>query len=407
MPPESPPLRIAHFVNLGQVGGIEAMMLSVASRLHASEGTDGLVLTDHLHPSWAEQWPKQRLAARALKRWGPIRLPSRLGLQPRRLRSLLRQHGPLDAALLWGLLLEPQNLAAVRAEGIPVVYMEHGSSSRARPGGKLERGLTFPELITANSQATRRLLQETWGAAQEIVTLPNPLRPEAAPEGPQAPRPRAQGEPLRLGIVGRLAPFKGAALAIHALHTLIQRGIPATLEIAGEGGERTHLLALAERLGVTQATTLHGNIQDVSAFYATLDLLLCPSLREPFGLVSLEAQSWAVPVVAARIEGLPETLQDGETGTLVTPSLEGSALLRYDVDPSDLPERVYRPHTDDIGPPQGVDPADLATAIEAYAMDEARRQRHAQSASEWALRHFSMSAYVQQLGAILHRISAR
>ncbi len=397
-------LRIAHFVNLGQVGGIEAMMLSVAGRLHEPEGSQGIVLTDHLHPHWGAQWPGRQLMTSPLKRWGPWRLPVHLGLQGWRLRALLRQYGPFDAALLWGLCLEPQNFRALRAAGVPVVYMEHGSSSRAHRRGKLERGLSYPDLITANSQATRRLLEAVWGAEQAIVTLPNPLRPEAAPETSQAPRPRAPDEPLRLGLVGRLAPIKGAALAIHALHILRQRGVEAELELAGDGWERMRLAAIVQRLGLEAAVHFHGNLQDIASFYTGIDLLLCPSLRESFGLASLEAQAWAVPVIAARIEGLPETLQDGETGTLVTPTLAGEALRGWDVDPDTLPARVYRPMSHDIGPPQGVAPEALASAIQGYADNEPLRQQHGRAASAWALNHFSMDAYVQRLDATLRRV---
>ncbi|MFW6380397.1 MAG: hypothetical protein ACOCZF_03215, partial [Halorhodospira sp.] len=86
-------LHIAHFVNLGHVGGIESMMLSVARRLHPDRAHAGTVLTDHRHPHWFSQWPAEGLIRQPQKRWGPLRLLEGSWLHTRLLRRRLLRSG--------------------------------------------------------------------------------------------------------------------------------------------------------------------------------------------------------------------------------------------------------------------------------------------------------------------------
>ena len=402
--PESLP--IAHFVNLGQVGGIESMMLSVARRLHPDRERAGIVLTDHRHPQWLEQWPAEGLTRRPQKRWGPLRLQEGSRLHTWLLRGrLLGRCGRPGAALLWGLWPNQGVLRALRAEGIPICYMEHGSAWRGRPGGSLARGLPWADRVIANSSAAERVLRLGWGLERPASVLLNPLRPEAAPPEPRAAAPRRPDAPLRLGLVGRCEPFKGLELALHAVRCLRDQGVRLTVALAGDGPERPRLEALAAELGIGEAVDFRGNVADMAAIYRELDLLVCPSLREPFGLVSLEAQSWGVPVIVAGVDGLPETVQDGTTGTVLPPELPPSALAEYGVATGRLPRWVYDPRSDALVAPHGVAPATLAAAIRGYAEDEPRRQAHGTAASQWAFEHFHIDSYVARLSALLRSIA--
>lgn len=96
--------------------------------------------------------------------------------------------------------------------------------------------------------------------------------------------------PLRGCFIGRLVPYKGPDMAIEAAADLMRAGRFA-MDIIGDGPMRADLEALAERLGVAQAVTFHGNlphgqVQDVAA---RANLLTFPSIREFGGGVVLEA----------------------------------------------------------------------------------------------------------------------
>lgn len=396
------PAPIAHLVNLGQVGGVESMMLSVARRLHPDRDHGGLTLTDHLHPQWKSQWPPQGLALCPLKRWGPVRLREKGWLHQQILRRRLQHNGQPAAALLWGLWPSEPVLKTLRVEGIRIIYMEHGSAWRSEPGGRLAKGLPWADQVITNSAAAKRVLELGWGLDRPTTVLLNPLRPEAAPSAPRAAPPRDQANPLRVGLVGRCEPFKGFELALHAARILQRKSVALCMEVAGDGPERPRLEQLAERLGLGQVVRFHGNVSDMASFYGGLDLLLCPSLREPFGLVSIEAQAWGVPVVVSGVDGLPETVHAGETGTVIRPSLTTQDLINCDVAAARLPRWVYDPSTDTLGEPKGVAPEAIAAAVRRYAEDETMRQTHGSAASQWAFQRFHMDNYVRQLSALLH-----
>ncbi len=128
------------------------------------------------------------------------------------------------------------------------------------------------------------------------------------------PHPR----PYLLGI-GRIVPQKGFDLLLDAYARLLYRRLDAPdLIIAGDGPERENLQAQVNTLGLAQRVHLVGRadrMQAVSLFHGCAFFVL-PSRQEPQGIVSLEAMACAKAVVAARVGGVPEIVQDGETGLL-------------------------------------------------------------------------------------------
>ena len=118
--------------------------------------------------------------------------------------------------------------------------------------------------------------------------------------------------------LGRFVPKKGFDVLLRAAAQAAGAGASFTLEIAGDGPERAALQALAGRLGIADRVVLRGWVDDVAAFLADADLFVLPSRIEPFGLVVLEAMACGVPIVATRVSGPLETL-DESTALLVPP----------------------------------------------------------------------------------------
>jgi N-acetyl-alpha-D-glucosaminyl L-malate synthase BshA len=91
---------------------------------------------------------------------------------------------------------------------------------------------------------------------------------------------------------------------------------PVFLLLIGDGPERQAIETLAAELGVAAAVRFVGARRDFVDLLAQADVFLMPSGSESFGLAALEAQSCGLPVVATRVGGVEEVIEDGETGML-------------------------------------------------------------------------------------------
>jgi glycosyltransferase involved in cell wall biosynthesis len=121
----------------------------------------------------------------------------------------------------------------------------------------------------------------------------------------------------RLLVVGRLSAEKGLDLLLRATAQLHARGAVSRLTIAGEGPCRAPLVHLAESLGISGIVEFTGFVGDVDSLYASHDVLVLSSLTEGLPMTLLEAMRARIPVVATRVGGMPDVLDDGAAGMLV------------------------------------------------------------------------------------------
>ncbi len=90
----------------------------------------------------------------------------------------------------------------------------------------------------------------------------------------------------------------------------------ARLVMVGDGSERTNCLHRARCLGVADECIFVGKQPNIVDYLCASDILLLPSEQESFGLAALEAMACELPVIASRVGGLPEVVDDGNTGFL-------------------------------------------------------------------------------------------
>jgi glycosyltransferase involved in cell wall biosynthesis len=137
-------------------------------------------------------------------------------------------------------------------------------------------------------------------------------------------------ELFNLLVVGRLDMVKGHHVAIEALPTEgISREIH--LYLVGVGPREQELQALAKSLGIAQRVHILGFRRNVYNYIAHCNVLLMPSLHEGLPYTLLEAMALATPIIASRVGGLAEVLENGVTALLVPPGDAanlGSAILR-------------------------------------------------------------------------------
>jgi glycosyltransferase involved in cell wall biosynthesis len=122
-----------------------------------------------------------------------------------------------------------------------------------------------------------------------------------------------------VGVVARLEAEKGHRTLLEAWPLVLAEVPSARLLIIGEGSERDSLEAQVVSLGIEDRVVFTGRREDVPAVTAALDVAVLPSYREAQGLSVLEAMALGRPVIASRVGGIPEMIEDGVSGLLVEP----------------------------------------------------------------------------------------
>lgn len=163
-------------------------------------------------------------------------------------------------------------------------------------------------VLTASSAVSREL----GDLRSHVVYCPIEL------DVPQVPAPWPAGDGPVVGFVGRLEPRKGP-LDLVAAAPAIRAAVPgARVIFVGDqpyGADEDYADQVKSAPGVEHV----GWVDDGAAIMSHFDVLVLPSRQEPFGTVLSEAMAAGTPVVATRVGGLAEVIEDGITGRLVEP----------------------------------------------------------------------------------------
>lgn len=175
------------------------------------------------------------------------------------------------------------------------------------------------------------------------------FHPRVGPRSDLAPPGFLSPESLVIGTVGRLAGVKDQGTLVAAFARLCQAHPEAAgrlrLVIVGDGPDANTIRERVAALGIAPVTWLAGERDEVPDLLRLLDLFVLPSLGEGISNTVLEAMATGLPVVATRVGGNPELVEDGHNGLLVSPGDPGSlaeALGRYLDHPSLLTEQGAR-----------------------------------------------------------------
>lgn len=189
----------------------------------------------------------------------------------------------------------------------------------------------------ARSQMMSLVPPSEWSKLHVVHCGVDPL--QFADRTPRSPLTREPNAPIEILCVARLTEVKAHAILLRAVAELVQGGHDPRLTLAGDGPLRAELETLTTDLRLTNRVRFLGNVgQDViGSLYANADVFALPSFAEGVPVVLMEAMASGCPVVATRIAGIPELIEHGVTGMLVTPGrpdLLADAILRLLASPA-------------------------------------------------------------------------
>ncbi len=236
-----------------------------------------------------------------------------------------------DGTGLWYALRRPAPLfVRLHTSALEAGQINGDSKNRlVRWDVRRERWLAhLADTLVTHSLAHRdRMAHELAIAPERITVIPHGISVDRSFR-----RPPRQGGDLTVVFVGRMENRKGTLDLLKATPEVVHEIPEVRFVLIGADrphcpGGRTHEQYIADELPgeVQQRITLAGRLPDdeLNRWLKRADLFVAPSLYESFGLVFLEAMRWGTPVIGTTAGGIPEIVEDGESGVLVPPSRPG------------------------------------------------------------------------------------
>jgi len=157
-------------------------------------------------------------------------------------------------------------------------------------------------------------LQRSGVSPDRITLIDNGIAPGELRDGKSHENPKAN---IVIGMASRLVDEKGIPEFLHASARILQRFPETRFVIAGQGPCRATFEVEAAKLQIASRVDFVGHVQDMAAFYSSIDIFALPSHREGLPMSLLEAMGAGRAVVATNVGGIPKLITEGETGLLV------------------------------------------------------------------------------------------
>lgn len=221
-----------------------------------------------------------------------------------------------------------------RAAGVPVVVNNQRNMSYWLRGGLRTSVYGFVsrrlvDAIVVNSAAAAGELAGRFGVAESKIRnvgVGTDLKKIAAARPAEEIRRELNlGESKLVGVVAKLSPVKGHVHFLEAAAFISRAYGDVRFLVVGDGPERARLKRMAADVGLFGKAHFLGVRDDVPSLLGAMDVLVLSSLSEGSPNVVLEGMAAGVPIVATRVGGIPELVEDGVSGLLVDPG-DGSAL---------------------------------------------------------------------------------
>lgn len=302
------------------VGGAEVLRRTVAFEMQR-RGLDFRVCLISGGGEIANELARSGVQVDVLKSSNSIYNP----LTTLRLAAYLRQHRPKIVQSSQFNSNFHTRIAAKIAGGIVVICEEHGLNYWKKWWHRvIDRCLvTWCDRIIAVCNAVKRFNIDVVGIpGDKIVVLMNCIDTEMFSSLRTADETRRglglANKDFVFGHVGTFRNEKSHAELLQAFAN-VRKNCPAKLLLIGDGPLKKSITDLSKELTIEQDVVFAGLRSDVAELLSIMDVFVLPSNNEAFSIALLEAMYAGLAVVASRVGGLPDLVDHGETGLLVTP----------------------------------------------------------------------------------------
>lgn len=382
------------------LGGGETHIRGLGSSL-AKRGHKISVITRRTQPAWPEREQESGIDVRRVGPHG-ISRTKKFTFIPAIWSAAREAVADCDIVVVRGTrVLALPGLQVARASRKPCVLqpelngeLDGSLAFWGRKAGRLALGTAFTAararnallrsaVVVAMSRAICDEAKRGGFSPARIVRIPHgvdpvrfsPATPDVRAQLRGALMPGIPADAIVAIYTGRLLRGKGLEVALDAVETLRVANVHFVLVGAGDGQTLSIEGALRARVAASETlrtrVTFFGRTDDVASCLRAADLFVFPTLDESFGISLLEAQACGLPAIASRTGGVPDILQDGETGMLV---------------------------------PVG-DVASLKAAIERLAGDQKTRHEMAVAARSRVLEFFDFEKTVDRYEALFDRLA--
>jgi len=322
---EQPRVRVLHVIDRMGVGGTEVGILKVIRGL-SPDRFEHRICTVR---GFDEDFVKSQGFDGQIYMAG--RLNSGFQFLLGRLVRIMRDFRPdIVHSRNWGAI---EAMPAARLSGVPVaIHSEHGYEVDMLEGLPKRRRIfrrfayaAADVVFTVSEQLRSYHSRQAWLPIERIRVLPNGVNTSRfAPRPEERHKSRQRlgfcDQDLVIGAVGRMVPIKDHAILLQAAEILIGRGMPVRVLLVGSGPELAkHKESVAASPKLSGRVVFAGADSDVSALLNAMDVFVLPSLSEGMSNTLLEAMASSLPVVATRVGGNPELVEEERSGLLFEP----------------------------------------------------------------------------------------
>jgi sugar transferase (PEP-CTERM/EpsH1 system associated) len=310
------PVRVMHLLHTLGVGGMEVGITKLVNSLDPSRVSSSI----------CSCCPGDSLKQRLRHDIRLFEFNRRQGNDPvlvARLCRLLRRERPhVLHTHKWATLCE--GVIAARLSGVPlIVHGEHGTLETRAHNIRLQRWIwgRVDQVLSVSSRLAERIARDVGFPLERIKVIRNGVDLSRFKPGARAAARAALGLPLDglvIGTVGRLVPVKDQRTLLEALSLVQNHRVPFSAVLTGTGPLRDTLVAQANTLGLGDVYFL-GNRFDVERVLAAYDVFVLSSESEGLSNTIQEAMACGLPVVATRVGGADELVDETRSGFLVPP----------------------------------------------------------------------------------------